>query len=222
VNEREDFIGRLTGVGFGDAEAERLFDHLSNWGSDKGGSDLVPKALMGTSNERADFIARMEASEFAPTWETIWDLNAAIACLRADLATVERERDRLRKAAVDQNHEIEQILGAALGYPRYCDDPINFPDATEADGVCVGDHVAETLAEEAAARIVTLQSGKGVASPDYEFLYNELADTQRRDRERLDAARDALSRIPDCRRVGAARMIARKALIAITNNGEEK
>lgn len=160
MNEREDFIGRLTGVGFGDAEAERLFDHLSNWGSDKGGSDLVPKALMGTSNERADFIARMEASEFAPTWETIWDLNAAIACLRADLATVERDLNRLRALSLAQGHEIEQTLGAALGYPRFCDDQDAFPGATEADGVCVGDHTPETLAEEAAERIVTLQSGK--------------------------------------------------------------
>lgn len=143
-----------------------------------------------------------------------------IAILRAALAHTDRERDRLRKAATDQNHQIEQTLGAALGYPRYCDDPTNFPGATEADGVCVGDHVAETLAEEAAARIVTLQSGKGVASPDYEFLYRELADTQRRDRERLDAAREALSRIPACRTVGAARSIARKALIAIANDGE--
>lgn len=50
-------------------------------------------------NERNDFIARMGTSGIAPTWETIWDLNVALAALRADLATVERERDRLRKAA---------------------------------------------------------------------------------------------------------------------------
>lgn len=140
--------------------------------------------------ERAEFIARMEASEITPTWATIYDLNAVVERLRADLATAERERDRLRKAAVDQNHQIEQTLGAALGYPRYCDDLETFPEATEADGVCVGDLVAETLAEEAAALIARYRA--------------------------------ALSRIPDCRCVGAARMIARKALIAPTNDGEEK
>lgn len=51
---------------------------------------------------------------------------------------------------MDELREIEQILGRALGYPRYCDDKDNFPDATEQDGVCVGDHTAVTLAQEAA------------------------------------------------------------------------
>lgn len=46
--------------------------------------------------------------------------------------------------------EVEQILGKALGYPWYKDDPKNFPDATEADGVCTGEHTYLTLAMEAA------------------------------------------------------------------------
>lgn len=128
--------------------------------------------------------------EIAILRATLADTDRERENLRADLAKVERERDRLRKAAVDQNHQIEQTLGAALGYPRYCDDLETFPEATEADGVCVGDLVAETLAEEAAALIARYRA--------------------------------ALSRIPDCRCVGAARMIARKALIAPTNDGEEK
>ena len=64
-----------------------------------------------------------------------------------------RELAHLRAKCANVNEEICQTLGAALGYPRYVDDPTNFPDATEADGVCVGDHVAETLAVEAAERI---------------------------------------------------------------------
>lgn len=197
-------------------------------------------------NERNEFIARMEASGIAPTWDTIYDLNVALAALRADLATVERQRDPLRKAAAAsadrvhtliledtcdrlrktvaaQNHEIEQILGAALGYPRYCDDQKNFPGATEADGVCVGYHVAETLATEAAARIATLQTGKGVASPDYEFLHNELAATQRRDRERLETAIEALTQIFNwAAPTSATYRVTRKALMAITSDGEKK
>ncbi len=141
-------------------------------------------------NERNGFIAQMERSGKLPMWEMAYDLNVAIACLRADLATAERDLNRLRALSLAQGHEIEQTLGAALGYPRFCDDQKAFPGATEADGVCVGDHVAETLAEEAAALIARYRA--------------------------------ALSRIPDCRRVGAARMIARKALIAPTNDGEEK
>ncbi len=49
--------------------------------------------------------------------------------------------------------EIEQILGKALGYPWFKDDQENFPNATEADGVSVGDHTAWSLACEAADKI---------------------------------------------------------------------
>lgn len=72
---------------------------------------------------------------------------------RADLAA---ERDRLAEALTKQNEEISQTLGKALGYPWFKDDPKNFPDSTEEHGVCVGDHVAETLAGEAAAKIIRL------------------------------------------------------------------
>ena len=53
--------------------------------------------------------------------------------------------------------KIEQILGKALGYPWYKDDPKNFPNATEADGVCIGDHTAWSLAMCAADRIRDLE-----------------------------------------------------------------
>ena len=56
-----------------------------------------------------------------------------------------------------RDHRIEQILGKALGYPWFKDDQKNFPSATEEDGVCVGDHVAETLAMEAAKKIAQLE-----------------------------------------------------------------
>ncbi len=67
------------------------------------------------------------------------------------------ERQRLRSALAKQNHEIGQALGRALGYPKFADDQKNFPGATDADGVCVGEHVAETLASEAAAEIERLK-----------------------------------------------------------------
>lgn len=56
--------------------------------------------------------------------------------------------------------DIEQILGKALGYPWYKDDPKNFPNATEADGVCVGVETAWSLATEAAERINDLEDEK--------------------------------------------------------------
>jgi hypothetical protein len=62
----------------------------------------------------------------------------------------------LRNRVIADEQEIEQILGKALGYPWYKDDQKNFPGATEADGVCIGDHVAVTIAMEAADRITKL------------------------------------------------------------------
>ena len=54
--------------------------------------------------------------------------------------------------------EICQVLGKALGwYPWYKDDQKNFPGATEADGVCVGEHVAESMADEVAGEIKRLR-----------------------------------------------------------------
>ena len=66
--------------------------------------------------------------------------------LRAEIA-------RLRTALSKQNDEICQALGSALGYPKFCDDQQTFPGATESSGVCTGDHVAESIAVEAAALI---------------------------------------------------------------------
>jgi methionine aminopeptidase len=67
--------------------------------------------------------------------------------------------DNLREKERRMNtefHNIEQILGAALGFPWFKDDQKNFPNATEADGVCVGDHTAWSLALMAADKIKDL------------------------------------------------------------------
>jgi hypothetical protein len=63
---------------------------------------------------------------------------------------------KLREIVIAKDREISQILGKALGYPWFKDDQKNFPGATDEDGVCVGEHVAETLAMEAANRIQNL------------------------------------------------------------------
>lgn len=71
---------------------------------------------------------------------------------------LEKERVRLHNACSRMNEEISQELGKVLGYPWYKDDPKNFPECTEADGVCVGDEVAESLAVGASNRIRTLEA----------------------------------------------------------------
>lgn len=63
------------------------------------------------------------------------------------------ENKKLRDARSRLNDEVMQTLGKALGYLWYKDDPVNFPNATEANGICPGDMVAEAMAEQAANRI---------------------------------------------------------------------
>lgn len=80
--------------------------------------------------------------------------------MKQELRAAQAKIERLRHACASQDHTVSQALAAALGYPRYCDDPANFPDAT-ADGVFVGEHTAETLAMEAARRLAILRDVEG-------------------------------------------------------------
>lgn len=82
--------------------------------------------------------------------------------------TQEEWKDLLRRIQKEED-EIQQILGKALHYPWYKDDQVNFPGATEEDGVCVGEHVVITLAMEAAKKIEEL-----------ERKYKELSDLRKR------------------------------------------
>ena len=80
------------------------------------------------------------------------------------------ERDRLRTALRETDHEICQTLGRALGYPWFGDDQANFPGATDTDGVCVGDHVAESISKEAAKEVVRLREERDRLRAEVERL----------------------------------------------------
>jgi hypothetical protein len=79
-------------------------------------------------------------------------MNSPVARLAAD------EIERLRLALTELNTEVCQRLGKPLGYPWFKDDQQNFPGATEENGVCTGEHVAESIAAEAARRIGNLEA----------------------------------------------------------------
>jgi len=65
---------------------------------------------------------------------------------------------RAENAYYDVSNEVEQVLGKVLGYPKFADDPKNFPPPhKDPDLVCVGEHVPQSIAEEAAARIRSLE-----------------------------------------------------------------
>jgi hypothetical protein len=83
-------------------------------------------------------------------------IAAIAAALTAARAPLVARVAHLERGCSTQNQEVMQTLGKALGYPWYKDDPKNFPNATEADGICPGEHVAESMAAEAATKITTL------------------------------------------------------------------
>ena len=98
-----------------------------------------------------------------------------------------------------ESEEIEQILGKALGYPWFKDDQCNFPNATEADGVAVGDHTAWSLAMEAADKIKHLEKQLNESVSIAEMLaatinqYKQHDDVQRSMISRLQNECDELS-----------------------------
>jgi hypothetical protein len=123
-----------------------------------------------------------------------WD--EAVEAERAhdrDYASLMHDKERFEKACYQIEHEVTQILGRALGYPWYKDDLANFPNATEADGVCVGEHVAASIAEEAAGRIRSLQSL--VDQMCARSAAGALADQLARALRELEQARDQLGKI---------------------------
>lgn len=75
----------------------------------------------------------------------------------AGLAKAERQIKGYRWH-IDQ---AEQEAGRALGYPWYKDDQQNFPGATEADGVCIGEHVVDSIVAELARRFKEAEAALG-------------------------------------------------------------
>lgn len=119
-----------------------------------------------TSDELIDgLLARVNALE--TDLSRFAHLTPLTPCAVCNLASPERwtvnrrcpgcERAYLVREMAKESEEILQSLGAALGYPWFKDDPKNFPDAAEIHGVCTGDHVAASIAMEAAKAIDALK-----------------------------------------------------------------
>lgn len=67
------------------------------------------------------------------------------------------ELARLRTAWAQEHNELSQLIGKALGYPYYKDLP-EFPEATEADGVCTFHLVLPDLVDEIVTKYNALKS----------------------------------------------------------------
>ena len=99
-------------------------------------------------------------------------LASGLSPIKAEIDRLRLENAILRGAINKMDAEISQTLGKVLGCPWFKDDPTNFPDATEADGVCVGDEVAESLAVGAARQITTLRALLAECADDLEAEIN--------------------------------------------------
>lgn len=122
-------------------------------------SDDLAHRLMQRATIRRCIKTRKSVQEGKP--DKLADLLEEAA---REIDRLTRFIERAKKLSAQDNAEIEQILGKVLGYPWYKDDQKNFPGATEADGVCVGEHLPVTLAVEAAKEIERLRKLVSVLS----------------------------------------------------------
>jgi hypothetical protein len=137
-------VERLSGVPL-IKSIERILDEHSAWIARP--SPEVTKAVALAAGIAGAEANRQAASEYERHLE----------------AEVERLTAAMRSSADDIEQTLGKALGKALGYPWFRDDQANFPGATEAQGVCVGDHVAESLATEAARTIADLKAASATA-----------------------------------------------------------
>ena len=80
-----------------------------------------------------------------------------LKCHKSEAAKI-KQLELGKKLSMESDNRIEQAIGKVLGYPAYKNDQKNFPNATEANGVCVGDHVAESLVMELVGRFKELEA----------------------------------------------------------------
>lgn len=133
--------------------------------------DALKDAVAREGERIKELIADGEAFE-EKTFRKIEGLNA-------EWDATKEEMSRLIAAVSKENDNICQALGKALGYPWFKDDQANFPQATEENGVCVGDHVAGSIAEEAAKVIPSLTKERDRLAADVERLKGEMTSLSR-------------------------------------------
>jgi uncharacterized coiled-coil protein SlyX len=128
--------------------AEREAEHAAVEASTRKAANALAAAFQKRTAELSAALAEKDAE--------IERLTTALALCAPALSAQSDENARLRLAISKTNDEVCQKLGSVLGYPRFCDDLKNFPTATLKDGVCVGEHVAESIASEATRTIQEL------------------------------------------------------------------
>lgn len=109
-----------------------------------------------TPTERAEIFEMAQRCGIRPCSSVSTNGDLLCPVLPASLielaaALIKRGEDAAERRFYTTLDAVEQIAAQAIGgYPWYKDDQKNFPGATEADGVCIGDHIPETIVEELA------------------------------------------------------------------------
>ena len=159
----------------------------------------------------SDIVERLKSGTCGQGCGTMTECVCATAEDAADEITrLRAEVEKLKAAYSATQHDIQQTLGKALRYPWFKDDQKNFPHATEADGVCVGDHVAESLADEAAAKITALRAEVEDLGNRLHHVHRLWANNEHALRAENERLRAALGKINVGE--GWAALIARAAL----------
>ena len=110
---------------------------------------------------------------------------------RASISDLVDSNDHLKAAITKTNDSVCQTLGKVLGYPWYKDDLKTFPYATGDKGVCVGDHVAESIAMEAAKELDELKLKLNLLKSDNSF--ESLFACNKKQVEMIEALQDDLN-----------------------------
>lgn len=114
------------------------------------------------SESNSDKVARVQ---MMVRGDATWDLSdndrealAYVLEQTKKVPALEARNEYIKDAISAESHEIEQLLGTALHYPRLAADHVNFPEMDPDDPeVCVGEHVPITLVMEAARKIAQLE-----------------------------------------------------------------
>jgi hypothetical protein len=127
------------------------------------------RSMLGLANTiNRDLMKACEAKGFNNTLQALTDLQADLEAVATggDDYMVRWAQEEARAEETEQRYGLsrkvidacQQLAGKALGYPWFKDDPKNFPEATEADGVCIGEHADDTIVEELAKRYSELEA----------------------------------------------------------------
>jgi hypothetical protein len=121
----------------------------------QGGSQLLDRIKeLETQLASSDELFRAGRVQNNESGDELIQEQIKVANLEAELTNAQRAV----KGYQAECQEVEQALGQALGYPWYRDDEKNFPNATDADGVCIGEHVPSSIALEAGRTITELKA----------------------------------------------------------------